>query len=280
MQGFYQGIQQPGGDGTCINDVESLSGLLTTIYQDAEKALGGSMSSAVAVFTNLKKLISSLDSDNSECNIDGFFKTMTSLTTPEGWVKVVLNVGENWPAIDTTAQTMNTCGSNPTSCGFSVGTILRLSLGWGLGPSSAKPVQADAPATWFDGFLAGLENNPNSANQCVSDLNSLQGLVADLIQDVQKVLTDYSEVFQLIADAKTFWADVQKFGTPCNVPELVTILQSLSTPEGINTVVNNFKINVATIMSDAPAIMNCSSDVATCGQNAGIIVRLVLGWSI
>ena len=260
-----------------MTDVEGLSGLLDTIVADVEKAMGGNIAAAIDAFTNVKKLFGEIEGFNSDCDLTGLLSAFEALASPAGWVKVATNFMDNMSTITSAAAAFEQCGTEPQQCGFSVGEILRLTLGWGLGPI---PSLKNVESSWFDAFLSGLQNDPNSISECATDLEGLNTIVAQIITDIEKVASDYAVVFQLIADAKTFIGDLQTFQAPCNVPELLTILQSLTTPAGVTTVVNNFKLNIATIMSDVPAIMNCSSDVTTCGQNAGIVVRLVLGWSI
>lgn len=275
--GFVSGIETPGSNGACTSDVSGLGSLVDSIVKEVESAVTGNIADAIAAFSNIKKLLGDVKNFNGDCDFTGLLSTFESLATPAGWVKVATNVMSNMSTITSDATALENCTSNAQACGFSIGEILRLTLGWSLGPTTLRQASA---TTWFDSFLQGLQDNPNSPSECATDLNGLATLVSQIVSDIQKVASDYTVVFQLISDAKTFVTDLDNYAAPCNIPDLISVLESLSTPAGVTTVVNNFKMNIATIMMDAPALANCSADLTTCGLNAGTIVRLVLGWSI
>jgi len=277
LSGFLTGIETPGSNGACSSDVNGVSTLVDSIVSEVESAVTGNIADAIEAFANIKKLLADVKGFNSDCNFTGLLSTLESLATPSGWVSVATNVMTNLSTITSDATALESCTSNAQTCGYSIGEIIRLTLGWSLGPTTLRQAAA---TTWIDGFLQGLQDNPNSPSECASDLTGLVTLVNQIVDDIKKVSSDYTVVFQLISDAKTLVQDLDNYATPCNVPDLISVLQSLTTPAGVTAVVNNFKMNIATIMMDAPALANCSADLTTCGVNAGTIVRLVLGWSI
>ena len=277
LSGLLSGIETPGSNGACATDVNGVGSLVDTIVKEVESAVTGNVADAIEAFSNIKKLLNDVKNFNGDCNFTGLLSKIESLATPTGWMSIVSNVMSNLGAITSDATALENCTSNAQTCGYSIGEILRLTLGWGLGPTTLRQAAA---TTFFDSFLQGLQNNPNSPSECATDLTGLAALVSQIVADIQKVASDYTVVFQLISDAKTFVTDLDNYAAPCNVPDLISVLQSLTTPAGVTNVVNNFKMNIATIMMDAPALANCSADLTTCGLNAGTIVRLVLGWSI
>ena len=278
LSGFISGIETPGSDGTCVTDVEGLSGLADNIIADVEKAFGGNIAAALEAFTDIKKLLSDVEGFNGDCDLSGLVSALENLGTTAGWVAVAKNFIANLGTIESDASAFTTCTTSPGQCGYSLGEILRLTLGWSLGPTAS--LQSTPEGSWFEGFLQGLQSSPNASNECVSNLNAMGPVFQNVISDLENVATDFTLVFQLISDAKTLLADFEGLNSPCNISDLLDVLQSLSTSAGINTLINNFKLNVGTIMQDAPAIMNCSASVTTCGENVGVILRLVLGWSI
>ena len=277
LSGLLTGIETPGSNGACSSDVNGVGSLVDSIISEVESAVSGNIADAIEAFSNVKKLLADVKGFNGDCNFTGLLSTLESLATPSGWVSVATNVMTNLSTITSDATALETCTSNAQTCGYSIGEIIRLTLGWSLGPTTLRQTSA---TTWIDGFLQGLQDNPNSPSECASDLTGLVTLVNQIVADIQKVASDYTVVFQLISDAKTLVQDLNNYSTPCNVPDLISVLKSLTTPAGVTAVVNNFKMNIATIMMDAPALANCSADLTTCGLNAGTIVRLVLGWSI
>jgi hypothetical protein len=278
LDGLLNGLETPGSNGVCVTDLTTVVPLTQTIIKEVKSAITGNVADAVEAFENIKKLLGDVEAFNADCNFSGLLSKVESLATPTGWMAIATNVMSNYATIAADCLALENCDTDADTCGENIGSVFRLALGWSLGPASS--LKQAAVTSWFDGFLQGLQTDPNSPSECATDLQGLATLASQIVADIEKVASDYTIVFQLISDAKTFISDLDNFAAPCNIPALVTILESLTTPTGVTDIVNNFKMNIAAITMEVPAILNCQSNLTSCGLNSGKIVSQVLGWNI
>ena len=205
LGGFLTGIETPGSNSVCASDVSSLGSLVGSIAKEVESAVTGNATDATAAFSNIKKLLSDVKGFNDDCNFTGLLSKIESLATPTGWVKVAGNVVSHLNSITSDAKALKHCTSNAQTCGYSLGEILRLTLGWGLGPTALRQTSATA---WFGGFLQGSQDNTNSFSQRASDLNGLATFASQIVTDIQKSASDYLGVFQRIRDTRKTNSDL------------------------------------------------------------------------
>ena len=285
LQGFVQGVEVPDSNGKCITDVSSIEPLFTSIYQDAVDVINGDYFDVISLISDVKTAISDIEGFDGDCNVNGLVSVVESLGTTAGWVTVAENFMANFGTISTDAAAFLQCPSNPTQCGYSLGAILRMTLGWGLGSDSAiapkKRVADSNFATWMQSFVNGLEAEPSSNNICANDLLGLSTGFESIYNDLISLSQGNSAaLFSLISDAKTLLNNMESFSSPCNLPELESILANLATPGGVMELVNHVTKNWSALQADATNVQNCEANVALCGQSAGEIVQLVLGWGI
>lgn len=285
IQGFVNGVEVPGNNGACVTDVNGMEPLFEDIYNNVKSVIGGNYLDILSLVSEVKTAWTDIEGFNGDCNVNGLITVIESLGTLQGWTNVAENFMANFATISSDASAFLSCPSEAEQCGESLGEILRLTLGWGLGSSSrlpaAKPVRDSNFSAWVQAFINGLEVDPSANNVCGTDLLSMSSNFEAIYQDIISLSQgNTASLIALAADAKTLWSKLQAFSSPCNLPELETTLQNLATPTGITALIGNITRNWSTIETDAKNVQNCAADVATCGQSAGELIQLVLGWGI
>lgn len=134
---------------------------------------------------------------------------------------------------------------------------------------------------FLSGLAHGLEASPNGSDQCIQGLSSLSTLYTALMTDLKAVVAgNMSAIFQLITDYKSFSSTLDANSAACNVPALLSVLKSLTTPEGLAQVSANVKANWSAIETAGESLLSCTQDPYQCGFSAGEVVHLALGWSL
>jgi hypothetical protein len=284
IQGFVSGVEVPGSNGACITDVNGMEPLFEDIYNNAVAVIGGNYLDILSLVGEVKTAWDDIEGFDGDCNVNGLITVIESLGTLQGWETVAENFMANFGTISTAAPAFLSCPSAPQQCGYSLGEILRLTLGWGLGPNTSaapKRVRDSNVTAWVQAFINGLETDPSSNNICGTDLLSLSSNFESLYQDIISLSQgNVAAGIALYADAKQLWSKLQAFSSPCNLPELESILEGITTPQGIMSIVGNVSRNWSTISADLKTIQACSVDAAACGTACGSLVQETLGWGI
>jgi hypothetical protein len=285
IQGFVNGVETPGNNGACVTDVNGMEPLFIDIYTNVKAVIGGNYFDILSLVSEVKTAWTDIEGFNGDCDVNGLISVIESLGTLQGWANVAENFMANIQTITTDAGAFLSCPSEAEQCGESLGEILRLTLGWGLGSTSSapksKPVRDTNLTAWVQAFINGLEVDPSANNVCGTDLLGMSSNFEALYQDILSLSQgNVASMIALAADAKTLWSKLQAFSSPCNLPALETTLQGLTTPTGITALIGNITRNWSSIATDAQTVQNCAANVAACGQSAGEIIQLVLGWGI
>jgi hypothetical protein len=284
LQGFVSGVEVPGSNGACVTDVNGMEPLFDEIYKNVVAVIGGDYLDVLDLVSEIKTAYSDITGFGSDCNVNGLVSVIESLGTLQGWSTVAENFMANFDTISTDAAAFLQCPSEAQQCGHSLGEILRLTLGWGLGSTSTpmtKKFRETNFTTWVQAFINGLEANPSANNVCATDLMSLSGNFESIYQDILSLEGgNTGALIALGADLKQLYTNLKAFSSPCNLQALETTLAGLMTPSGVTALIGNITRNWSSIATDAKNVQNCSADVAACGEGAGEIIQLVLGWGI
>ena len=256
--------------GPCLAAVGQVVGFVGNVETDIN-ALIKQHGSAGLLAIHISELVTAIVNSAPLCQYTTIFPALEQLT----WQQVLKNAAAHVTVLKANGLDLVSCKTNAYSCGQSVGKIFRYLFAWG--------VYAPQPSSgnFFSGLFQGLENTPNSADQCVEDLTHLQGLWAQAIEDVTNLVTgDVAASFAVLSDFKSLLSALQGDSQACNLPQLGAILSSLLTPQGVVQLATNFQENLATIVQASAGFSNCGSDESACGYSTGEVLRLVLGWGI
>lgn len=133
FSGLFQGLENtPNGADKCVEDLTNLQGLWTQTMQDITNLVSGDVAASFAVIADFKSLLSALQGDSQDCNLPQLGVTLSGLLTPQGVTQLVSNFQANMEGILQASAGLSNCGSNESACGYSVGEVLRLVLGWGI----------------------------------------------------------------------------------------------------------------------------------------------------
>jgi len=127
--------------------------------------------------------------------------------------------------------------------------------------------------------LRGLQTDPSTDSQCVSDFLGLEGNLNKIVEDIQELVGgNTSALFKLINDIKSL--QVPNMIEECNIVGLADQIEVLAGPNGFMTLWVNYSKNEAKITEDLEVIKTCENDYLTCGESLGNMFQLLVGWSI
>lgn len=280
LDGLVQGLElDSNSPGACSTDLINANDEIMAVVADAQKIIAGDETYLFQLISDAGKVVDTLEASNSDCQWTTLINEIKGLGTAAGRTQILGNVMKNISAITSYAEQLPQCPTNWAICGYNVAEIFSLIFNWKI---SVPLTQAGPAVSWFDGLLQGLQTSPNAANVCVSDINGFAPQVQTIITEVKSIIStgNIADVFTLIANAKQLLTSVEGLAAPCNLPQLLSALQALKTPQGVSDFLSNLKANFGAISANVPAVLNCSSNVASCGESVGEIVRLALQWSI
>ena len=258
--------------GPCFLAWGNVVGPICNIQSDIIALMKGDKGSMGYLVSDLLNLKQAFTQTEPTCNYTGLTQVLESLNMNT----LVNNVMAHAGAIISDYQKLQGCEADVFTCGLYIGDIIRMSLGWGW--------YAPAPFNGQDflsGLVHGLETSPNGSDQCIEGLNSLSTLYTALMAELKAVLAgNMSAIFQLITDYKSFSSALDANSAACNVPALLSVLKSLTTPEGLAQVSSNVKANWSAIETAGESLLSCTQDPYQCGFSAGEVVHLALGWSL
>ena len=137
---------------------------------------------------------------------------------------------------------------------------------------------ATVPTAFFNGFVAGLEANPNSVGVCGNELFSLTKGLATLQQDLIAVLEMSQGGFnQIVKDFKDFEATVRSFSTNCNFANLIVGLNKFTTDVGRSEIITQYIKNVGKIDTLMNNVHQCENDLYLCGESLGEVLNILTG---
>lgn len=280
LGGLVQGLQMDSNSqGACSTDLINANDEIMAVVADVQKIIAGNELYVVQLISDAGKVVDILEASNSDCQWTTLINEIKGLSTAAGRTQILSNVMKNISGIMSYAEQLPQCPTNWAICGYNVAEIFSLIFNWKITVPSFK---ASPEASWFDGLLQGLQTSPNAANECVSDLNGLAPQVQTIVAEVKSLVAsgNIAGIMTIIANAKQLMNSVDGLAAPCNIDQLLSTLESLNTPAGVTAFLGNIKSNFGTIATNVPAVLNCGSNVTSCGESVGVIVRLALSWSI
>lgn len=131
------------------------------------------------------------------------------------------------------------------------------------------------------GFVQGVEANPAVPSQCGKDLAIALETSSTLVADIKDVLDGVQGAFtKLVVDFQSSSQNFAPIESDCNFSALEIQLKNLLSPNGVNTLFTNYFRNIQAISESVQELDDCSSDYFTCGQSAGTVFRLLVGWTL
>ncbi|MBL2468570.1 hypothetical protein ELJ42_29675, partial [Klebsiella pneumoniae] len=128
---------------------------------------------------------------------------------------------------------------------------------------------------FYQGFVAGLEVDPNEPSVCASDLSLILTNIDTLIVDIEKVLVqEQGAIVKLINDYNNFISEIPNFSQDCNFASLVAQVQQLLGPNGFNILFQAYMKNNAAITQDINTVAVCDEDLYACGSSFGDLVKI------
>lgn len=144
-----------------------------------------------------------------------------------------------------------------------------------------SPSLASSPLEFAQGFLLGLQKDPNSPDACASDSSTLLQDTESVVGFVEQMMAGQtSALTSLILAAKKLADDLKGFNGDCDFTGLLANLEGIATPEGFSKVIWTYLNNEQTFNSDWSTVQSCEENYTACGQAAGQMFSLISDWSI
>lgn len=154
--------------------------------------------------------------------------------------------------------------------------LIALSVCLLLGSASASNALSFA-----QGFLLGLQKDPNAPDACASDSSVLLQDTESVVSYIQEMMSGNTGVLtSLIIAGQKLANDIKGFNGDCDFTELLENLEAMATPDGFSKVIWTYLNNKQTMDADWNSLQNCQESYPACGQAAGQIFSLVTNWSI
>ncbi|OMJ71282.1 hypothetical protein SteCoe_30543 [Stentor coeruleus] len=153
---------------------------------------------------------------------------------------------------------------------FSLLVLLCLSSAMNFETFEPEPYQ-----NFFKGLLLGLGSG---STQCEKDSNILSHEFGILYQDILNAETN--SYLPIISDLVNIKSDLDKAEVSCDLNGLTKKIAKLLGPSGKATIMRNYAFHSGEINADLKKIEHCAENIYDCGQSAGSIFKLMVGWSL
>ena len=209
---------------------------------------------------------------------------LKELMSPDGYSIILKNYFRNMKQISESIQGYEDC-STPNQCGLYVGQMAKYLIGWSL--NNPKNVHAGLETSTNDvtqlikGLVNGLQSSPTSASQCITEVNAFLSNADVLVQDILDVIdAKTGALAKLLYDFSGTSKKFPDFMTICNAEGLVNQIEKLMSPDGMMIIMTHYMKNQGQITRDMQALEVCDTNYFNCGQAAGNMFKVMVGWSI
>lgn len=287
LAGFFQGLQtDPSVPSVCGGDFQSLNENSIKLIQDVLLMINKQQGSIATIMTDFQTLVQDASPLAADCNFPQLFLALEKVLGPNGYAIIMRNYFKNIQIVSATLQDLQTCGTDYESCGLYAGELFRYLVGFSLGdyvimvPESAVlGLKTSNYEELILGILKGLQSDPTTDSQCVSDFASLTDKLDEITQDIDALLAGKSGAFvKFITDIKSL--EIPNMIEECNIVGLVDQIEVLAGPNGFMTLWVNYAKNQKDINNNLEVLKVCDQDYLTCGEAIGNTFQLLVGWSI
>jgi hypothetical protein len=284
--GFIQGVEtDPSAESQCATDLSNLVTGTDTLVNDVLAVLEGGQGAVFKLVTDLQNAKQLYEPVLGDCNFSGLEAQIQLLLSPKGYNILMANYFKNMQVVSVNIPYVEDCTSDYSQCGVSAGIIFKSLVGWSLnsqhGSVDSYNVDPHSYIDFYQGFVAGLEANPNEPSACANDLNLLLTNSDTLIADIEKaLLQEKGAIVKLINDYNSFVSEIPNFSQDCNFASLYAQVQQLLGPDGFSILFQAYMKNNAAVSQDVDTISVCNEDLYACGSSLGDLVKIFIGWSI
>jgi hypothetical protein len=288
-QGFLQGVEaNPATPSLCAADLSTVIGDSQAVIADLQALAKGTQGAFTQLVLDLQKAPALLEPVAKDCDFAGLKQQLTKLFSPAGYSMVLTNYMKNMKQISQIMiQWEDT--TDPKQFGIYTGQIFHYLVGWSLNGKKLHhaELETELEAGYPDvslivqGFLNGVQTNPTEASECLTDSKVFFSSFHQIFEDAMNTVMGKSGALaQLMMDLKSFSSKVPNFAQICNLTGLAQQIEVLLSPNGFTLMAKTYFKNQEQINNDLITVKACSNDYYSCGQAAGDVVKVLLGWSI
>ena len=287
LSGFFTGLQtDPSVQSTCATDFVGINSDTSKLVADILLLLNNQKIPLTTIVNDFQELVQGVAPLSADCKFPQLVLALTKVLGPNGYSIVMRNYFKNMQVVSNDLAHLQSCGTDYESCGLYAGELFRYLVGFSLGDHvvmiTEEAVVGLKSSNYEDlltGLLRGLQTDPSTDSQCVSDFLGLEGNLNKIVEDIQELVGgNTSALFKLINDIKSL--QVPNMIEECNIVGLADQIEVLAGPNGFMTLWVNYSKNEAKITEDLEVIKTCENDYLTCGESLGNMFQLLVGWSI
>lgn len=153
---------------------------------------------------------------------------------------------------------------------FSLLVLISLSSAMNFETFEPEPYQ-----NFFKGLLLGLGNG---STQCEKDSTVISHEFGILYQDILNAQAN--SYLPILSDFMNIKSDLEKAQVSCDINGLAKKIAKLLGPAGKATIMRNYAFHSIEINANLKKIQHCAENIYECGQSAGDIFKLMIGWSL
>lgn len=194
---------------------------------------------------------------------------------------MVLRYGLHTKTIDKDIATLKNCSANYTACGYAVGEIVRLLIGWQL--NANNPAQninySSALLNWgvvTTGFISGLNNDGlNVKGACLKEVEKVAVFLSKAFNN-ELNLKGLDDLNAFISSLEDFNLEENDIYSACPFKKLLENVNGAMTQEGYEIFKENYFRHLPAIQTEIEFINRCSENLSACGQSASNIASHLL----
>lgn len=287
FSGFFSGLQtDPSVQSDCAADFVNVNSDTSKLVEDILSLLNNQKVPITTIVNDFQTLVQGIAPLSGDCKFPQLIQALRKVLGPNGYSIVMRNYFKNMQVVSKDLIQLQSCGTDYESCGLYAGELFRYLVGFSLGdyvmmiPESAiVGLKSSNYEDLLTGILRGLQVDPSTDSQCVSDFLSLEGNLNVIGEDLKDLVGGNTAVlFKLIKDIKSL--QVPNMIEECNIVGLADQIEVLAGPNGFMTLWVNYSKNEPKITEDLEVAKTCDEDYLTCGEALGNMFQLLVGWSI
>ena len=283
LKEFVQGLL----DGYNDSNVDLPSICLNSSQQSKLDEDFVAMMSALVRF-DIEKFIKELETLNDDladvaedCGVTEIVQNLNKDIAKNGRLWIVVNVATHFVEIqaDLLECLEHILAEKWYKAGEKMGEILKFAIPAAYNPDSLQIATPDEAIEFMKGLLKGLCKNPSNPGTCYTGLETIvensEGLLKDLYDYTNG--NDPRAIEQMYIDGLALFNSLVRLDlSDCQFDKLIRTIERLN----LDQLMANYFKNVVNINAAFAALGGCYDDYNGCGEDIGMLFRMVIGWSL
>lgn len=226
------------------------------------------------------------------CGLNQVQKSLEAGLTIKGKFWFELNLADNLKTVMTMLDTFGTeiKAKNNTASGATLGKITSMLVPY-IAPTPPTPTPTlsleleafdqTVYLLWWKGLVTSLSINPKKIGPCGTFLTGVANNTVNPMRDLSTILSKNMGGFKtLFGDMAKSLTYMQTYTNTCAFDSLKDNIIELTQPKAMSELLARYATRALSINSAIVNIKNCYTNIYSCGQAYGTIIKYMLNWSI